>query len=107
MATVRRTGNVDRRAAAAELAADGLDVIVWEDAPGVEYPEHAHPAREVRHVLEGSMTVGAGGGVHELGPGDRVELDPGERHWARVGPEGVTYLSASSDRPGETRSYGS
>lgn len=100
MVAVRETGTVDRHAAARELAADGLDVLVWEDAPGVHYPEHAHPAREVRHVLSGTMTMGCSGAVHELGPGDRIELDPGESHWATVGAEGVVYLAGSSERQG-------
>lgn len=96
MATVRRTGRVDRTAVAGELRAEDLDVLVWEDAPDVHYPEHAHPAREVRHVLDGTMTMGCSGETHELGPGDRIELEPNERHWAEVGPGGVTYLAGSS-----------
>lgn len=100
MATVRRTDSVDRTTVADELTVDGLDVLLWEDAPDVHYPEHAHPAREVRHVLAGTMTVGCPDGTHELGPGDRIELRPGERHWARVGPDGVTYLAGSSEPRG-------
>lgn len=106
MATVRRTGAVDRKAVARELTDDALDVLIWEDAPDVHYPEHAHPSREVRHVLEGAMTVGSSGQTHELGPGDRIELDPGERHWASVGPEGVTYLAGSSASRADSGSPG-
>lgn len=100
MATVRRTGAVDRTAVARELTDDGLDVLLWEDAPDVHYPEHAHPAREVRHVLAGTMTMGCSDETHELGPGDRIELEPNEGHWASVGPQGVTYLAGSSEPRG-------
>lgn len=103
MATVRRrrrTGVPDRARAIRRLESRGLFVIEWTDSPGVVYPEHAHPSRELRLVLEGSMTLGTGARTHELGPGDRIELEPDEPHWARVGPDGVRYLAASDSHPG-------
>jgi quercetin dioxygenase-like cupin family protein len=93
-------GSDDRDSALAQLAAEGLLVTEWTDAPGVVYPEHVHPDREVRVVLEGSMIVGVDEASHELGPGDRIELEPGVSHWARVGPDGVTYLAGTTVRPG-------
>lgn len=95
-----RSGSTDRAAALAALEGEGLYVFEWTDSPGVHYPEHEHAGREVRLVLEGTMTLGTPSGEHELGAGDRIDLEPGERHWARVGPDGVRYLAATSRKPG-------
>lgn len=99
MATVRR-GDPDRDRALRELEAEGLYVLEWTDAPGVAYPEHAHPVREVRFVLAGSMTIGVEGESHDLGPGDRIDLRPGEPHRAHIGPDGVVYLAGTTHPPG-------
>lgn len=86
---------IDRRRLIAELRAEGLDVVEWTDEPGTSYPEHTHPAREVRIVLEGAMTITEGSREHRLGPGDRVDLEPNEAHSALVGPDGCTYLAGT------------
>lgn len=91
-----------RSSAITALRDEGLFVVEWTDAPGVEYPEHAHAGREVRVVLEGSMTIGTPSGERELGPGDRLDLEPGQRHWARVGDAGVRYLAGTSRTPGDS-----
>ena len=88
---------IDRQALIDELRAEGLDVTEWFDDPHASYPEHSHAGREVRVVLEGAMTILVAGTSHELGPGDRLDLEPGRAHSAVVGPEGCTYL-AGSDR---------
>lgn len=93
------SGPADREAYLSEMEAEGLHVIEWTDAPGVHYPEHSHPDREVRVVLDGSMTVRTGTTSIELHPGDRVVFEAGERHEVWVGSEGVTYLAGSTRHP--------
>lgn len=92
---VRDVARVDREDLLRQLRADGLDVTEWSDEPDAAYPEHAHRTREVRIVLDGTMTVVVGGTSHALGPGDRIDLPPGEPHSALVGPEGCSYLAGS------------
>jgi anti-sigma factor ChrR (cupin superfamily) len=87
----------DRDALIRQLRDEGLDVIEWQDDPGTSYPEHAHATREVRVVLNGSMSITTGDRTVELGPGDRMELAPNQAHSAVVGPAGCTYL-AGTDR---------
>lgn len=88
---------IDRQALIDTLRAEGLDVTEWSDQPNATYPEHSHPGREVRVVLDGAMTIIVDGTDHQLGPGDRFDLVPGRRHGAVVGPDGCRYL-AGSDR---------
>lgn len=79
----------------AQLRAEGLDVTEWSDDPGASYPEHAHPQREVRVVLEGEMTLVVDGLARRLVAGDRIDLEPMQPHSATVGPAGVSYLAGS------------
>ena len=87
----------DKEAAIAQLRAEGLDVIEWRDAPGTVYEEHAHSSREVRVVLDGSITFTVGGVEREVGRGERIDLEPREPHAAIIGPRGAHYL-AGTDR---------
>jgi quercetin dioxygenase-like cupin family protein len=77
------------------LTGEGLRVTEWTDDAGATYPEHAHAHREVRIVLSGRMTIDAGGKRYELGPGDRIDLEPEEIHRAIVGEQGVAYIAGS------------
>lgn len=85
----------DRRTAIDTLRAEGLDVTEWHDDAGTSYDEHAHPYREVRIVLRGSITFVLTDGDVTLGPGDRLDLAAGRRHAAKVGPEGVHYIAGT------------
>lgn len=87
---------MDRDEAIAWLEAEGLVVTEWSDDAKTYYAEHAHPEREVRIVLDGSMTVSTQGREHLLGPGDRIDLAPEQPHEAEVGPDGVRYLAGTS-----------
>jgi quercetin dioxygenase-like cupin family protein len=86
---------LDRQRLITQLRSEGLDVTEWTDAPGTSYPEHAHRTREVRVVLEGTMTLILREQRRELRPGDRIDLAPDEPHAAVVGPDGVTYLAGT------------
>jgi quercetin dioxygenase-like cupin family protein len=88
--------DVDRDDAIASLEAEGLVVTEWSDDAHTSYDEHSHPEREVRIVLDGSMTVRTQGREHLLRPGDRIDLAAGQRHEAEVGPDGVRYLAGTS-----------
>lgn len=87
----------DREDEITQLRAQGLDVTEWHDAPGTDYAEHAHPSREVRVILAGSITFVIDGMTRELRTGDRIELLPMQSHSAHVGRDGVHYI-AGSDR---------
>jgi quercetin dioxygenase-like cupin family protein len=95
MRVTRSRGRLDRAREIARLEARGLTVLEWRDAPGAAYAEHSHPDREIRVILAGSMQIACEGRTVVLRPGDRVELDPGAEHSARVGRTGVRYLAAS------------
>jgi len=86
-----------RREAIDALHREGLDVLEWTDEPGATYEEHTHPYREVRLVLDGSMTIICHGGEYALRPADRFEIQPGEPHRASVGPDGVHYLAGRDE----------
>ena len=90
---------VDRDALIAQLRTDGLHVTEWTDAPGTVYEAHAHRFREVRVVLAGEITFVTGSAEVVVGPGERIDFEPGQRHAARVGALGATYL-AGTGRPG-------
>lgn len=77
----------------------------WTDDAGAAYPAHTHPHREVRIVLEGSMTMTVDGRTCDLHAGERIDLAAGQVHEATIGPRGVRYL-AGSDRPGRVASDG-
>lgn len=91
-----------------KLYDEGLEPAVVSDHPGTSYPTHDHPTFEVRWIISGTLTVGVrmrGGDVTlsdelqwaelNLEAGDRLDLSAGTKHWAQVGPQGVTYLAAS------------
>ena len=86
---------IDREVAIADLEAEGLSVTEWRDDAHTSYPEHTHPYREVRIVLNGTMTIRTRGDRHDLVPGARLDLPANEPHSAVVGPHGVHYLAGS------------
>lgn len=92
-------GSADREQRLRELEDEGLYVIDWTDSPDVAYPTHSHPDREVRVVLEGALMVTVGDRSVELGPGDRMDLPPGQEHSMTVGPAGARYLAGTTRRP--------
>jgi quercetin dioxygenase-like cupin family protein len=82
-------------AARAALASEGLEPHSWSNSPGFRYEWHEHRYHKVLYCVEGSITFHTDGGDRELKPGDRLDLPPGTRHAATVGPAGVTCLEAA------------
>lgn len=63
----------------------------WSSGPAAAYEVHSHPFRKILYVVEGAITFTPQGKEPvAMKPGDRLELPPGTRHGAQVGPEGVT-----------------
>jgi quercetin dioxygenase-like cupin family protein len=79
-----------------QFEAEGLQPYAWSNAPGDVYGVHSHPYHKVLYVVQGSITfrLPDRGESIELQPGDRLELPPGVRHDAIVGPKGVVCLEA-------------
>ena len=67
----------------------------WGNGPGDAYGPHAHDFHKVLFCLDGSITFHLDGGNVELGPGDRLDIEPGTAHAATVGPDGCTCVEAS------------
>ena len=69
----------------------------WSNGAGDRYDWHEHPYHKVLFCSEGSIVFHVRDGDVELGPGDRLDVEPGTEHAATVGPEGVTCVEASRD----------
>lgn len=67
----------------------------WGNGPGDVYRRHAHDFHKVLFCLDGSITFHLDGGNVELGPGDRLDIEPGTEHAATVGPNGCRCVEAS------------
>jgi hypothetical protein len=76
----------------------GLSPRWWSNGPGDRYGRHDHPYHKVLFCSEGSIVFHLPGGDVELGPGDRIDIEPGTEHGATVGPEGVTCVEAAGER---------
>jgi quercetin dioxygenase-like cupin family protein len=64
----------------------GPDMMAIEEQmpPHVAEKRHHHQhARQIFYVLEGTFTMELNGTVHELAPGDSIEIAPGSKHQAR------------------------
>lgn len=61
---------------------DVVELWEWTLGPGDRHESDAHTAgtRELLQVLEGSLTVEAGGATHILGPGDALSFFGDEDH---------------------------
>ncbi|HXF37344.1 MAG TPA: cupin domain-containing protein [Actinomycetota bacterium] len=66
----------------------------WSNGPGDRYGWHDHPYHKVLFCLAGEIVFHTREGDVGLGPGDRLDLDPGTPHAATVGPEGVACIEA-------------
>jgi quercetin dioxygenase-like cupin family protein len=92
----RRTADPGRDELDQLLRDDGLTPRWWSNEPGDRYGWHAHHYRKVLYCAEGSIVFHLRDGDVELGPGDRLDVDPGTEHAATVGSGGVTCVEAAA-----------
>jgi mannose-6-phosphate isomerase-like protein (cupin superfamily) len=76
----------------------GLEPHWWSNEPLDRYGWHEHPYHKVLYCLSGDITFHADESDFALGPGDRLDVEPGTRHAATVGPNGVVCVEGWSDR---------
>ena len=69
----------------------------WSNGPGDTYDWHDHPYHKVLFCSKGSVVFHTRDGDMELGPGDRLDIEPGTEHAATVGGEGVTCVEAAKE----------
>lgn len=84
-----------RTRAEATFQAEGLAHRTWSNVPGYVYEEHEHDYHKVLFCTRGSITFHTPDGEVHLEAGDRLDLVPGTRHSATVGPQGVTCMEAA------------
>jgi quercetin dioxygenase-like cupin family protein len=76
-----------------KLCAEGfMHTYLWEDGPGVYYPDHVHPNETAHVILDGQMTVTCQGKTRTFRIGERFDVPAGAVHSARMGPQGCRYL---------------
>lgn len=76
-----------------QLSAEGFThTYVWEDGPGVYYPDHTHPTETAHIVIHGEMTITCNGGTKTYKPGERFDVPAHTVHSAKMGPKGCRYL---------------
>jgi Cupin domain len=96
MAATKTTGSTTRSEALAAFETEGCSAPrPWGNGPGDAYGWHAHGYRKVLFCLEGSIVFHTDDGDVELDAGDRLDLPPGTRHAATVGPSGCACVEAS------------
>ena len=78
----------------ADLEGRGLDLRDWGNGPGERYGWHDHPYHKTLVCLAGSIVFHTDDGDVSLSAGDVLELEPGTRHAATVGPDGVRCAEA-------------
>lgn len=79
----------------ARFGEEGLSPQSWGNRPGDRYEWHEHGYHKVLYCVSGGIVFHTDDGDFELGPGDRLDVEPGTRHAATVGPEGVQCMEAS------------
>jgi mannose-6-phosphate isomerase-like protein (cupin superfamily) len=87
--TLQPTEDLDRL-----FREEGLSPRWWSNGPGDTYDWHDHPYHKVLYCSEGGIVFHLRDGDVEMGPGDRLDIEPGTEHAATVGPSGVTCVEA-------------
>ncbi len=65
---------------------------VWQDGPGVYYPDHTHAMTTAHVILDGEMTLTSEGETRTYKVGNRCDVPANAVHSARMGPQGCRYL---------------
>jgi quercetin dioxygenase-like cupin family protein len=84
----------DRRELESWFRSQGLSAWWWTNRPGDTYGWHDHPYHKVLACQRGGIVFHTREGDVRLGPGDRLDIEPGTEHAATVGSEGVTCVEA-------------
>ena len=79
-----------------DLEARGLALRSWSNGPGDTYGWHDHSYHKTLVCLAGSIVFHTDDGDVNLSAGDVLELEPGTRHAATVGPDGVRCAEAAT-----------
>jgi quercetin dioxygenase-like cupin family protein len=80
----------------AELEGRGLSLRSWSNGPGDTYGWHDHSYHKTLICLAGGIVFHTDDGDVSLSAGDVLELSPGTRHAATVGPSGVRCAEAAT-----------
>jgi anti-sigma factor ChrR (cupin superfamily) len=84
---------MDQRQLESQLRAEGFSrTYVWQDGPNAYYPDHTHAELTAHIILDGEMTLTAGGARQTYRAGDRCDVPAGAVHSARMGPQGCRCL---------------
>jgi len=69
----------------------------WSNGAGERHGTHSHRYHKVLYCARGSIRFDLpdSGESFDLRPGDRLDIPPGTRHSALVGPMGVTCVEAA------------
>lgn len=87
------SAEVNESALRKQLAAEGFShTFVWQDGPEAYYPDHTHGGLTAHIILDGEMTLSAGGHAQTYRAGERCDVPAGAVHSARMGPNGCRYL---------------
>jgi hypothetical protein len=96
VAATKTPGSATRDEAIAAFEAGGCSSPrPWGNGPGDVYGWHEHGYHKVLFCVAGSIVFHTDDGDVALDAGDRLDLPPGTRHAATVGPEGCECLEAS------------
>ena len=93
---VVRAAGRDPEEVRAELEASGLELRSWSNGAGDTYGWHDHGYHKTLVCLAGSIVFHTDDGDVGLSAGDVLELEPGTRHAATVGPDGVRCAEAAT-----------
>jgi quercetin dioxygenase-like cupin family protein len=90
-------GTATRAEAVAAIAVGGASTPrAWSNGPGDRYGWHEHPYRKLLFCVGGSIVFHTDEGDLTLEAGDRLDLEPGTRHAATVGPAGCACIEATA-----------
>jgi hypothetical protein len=77
------------------FAAEGLpSPRSWSSEPGFDFGWHSHPWDKLLYCVRGTITFQTEDVHCSLVAGDRLEIEAGTEHSAKVGPDGVDCLEA-------------